>query len=150
MNLSNAVFAFAQALVSAAADGAALENAVVHADAYESMESPGGTKFIRIDDLIGSTPQPISPGRLKEFNAILDVQFMQIPQRQTLEGRLEARESTNQMALDFVQAIYDDQRLGTADCSVIGDCSVQKMNDWRKVGNVKTPISIVRLTMNKK
>jgi hypothetical protein len=150
MNLSNAVYQFAVGLEASAAVGAALKSAMIHADTYEEMNGRGGTKYVRIDDLIGSVPQIVAPGILKEFDAVLDVQFLQIPETQTLAGRLAAREATNQMALDFIEAIYADQRLGTNDCNIIGSCSVRKMNDWRKVANVKTPISVVRLTMNKK
>lgn len=149
MNLSNAVYNFAFALVEAAGAGNPFENSVVHADIYEEMNGSGGAKFIRVGDLIGSTPQPVAPGVLKEFGAVLDVQFLQIPANQTLAERLAARETVDAMALYFIQQVYDDQRLGAGDCNIIGDCSVRKMNDWRRVGNAKTPISIVRLSMNK-
>jgi len=150
MNLPNAVYNFAFELVGASASGAPLENSVIHPDTYEEMNSAGGTKFIRIDDLIGSVPQPVGPDILKEFNAVLDVQFIQIPVNQTLAERLSARETVNQMAIAFIKAIYIDQKLGTNNCNIISDCSVQKMDGWRKVGNFKSPISIVRLTINKK
>lgn len=149
MNLSNAVYLFAKALVEAALPGTALENSVVHADTYEEMNEAGGTKFIRVDDLIGSIPQPFGVSEIHEYNAVLDVQFLQIPVDQTLDKRLLARQTTDDMALALIAAVYADQRLGTIDHSIC-DCSVQKMNGWRKVGNVKTPISIVRLSMNKK
>lgn len=148
MNLENAVYNFAASLEAAAESDAALKGAFIHADTYEEMNEAGGAKFIRIDDLMGSVPQPISSGVLREFNAVLDVQFLQIPVNQTLIERLNARQTVNNMALDFIGAVYADQRLGTIDHSVC-DCSVKKMNGWRKVGNVKTPVSIVRLTMNK-
>lgn len=150
MNLSNIAFEFATSLVAAAGSGAALQNAKLHADLYETMESAGGTKFIRVGDLLGSVPQPIGDGTLKEFNAVLDVQFLQIPVTQGLSDRLAARQTSNQMALDFIAAVYTDQKLGTNNCNIVEKVSVQKMNDWRKVGNVKTPISIVRLTINRK
>jgi hypothetical protein len=149
MNLSNAVFNFATGLVSAATAGTPLKNAIAHADTYEEMNGAGGTKYVRVDDLLGSVPQPVAPNVLKEFNVVLDVQFLQIPVSQKLADRLAAREVVDQMALAFIKAIYGDQRLGTNDCNIIGDCSVKKLNDWRKVANVKTPISIVRLSMNK-
>jgi len=151
MNLSNVVYNFAVALKNAAASGAALEGAKLQADFYEEVNEPGGTKLIRVGDLIGSIPQPITTGELKEFNAVLDVQFLQIPVTQEITNKLAARQTADQMALDFIKAVYDDQKLGTNNCNIVDKVSVQKTNDQRKVsGNVKVPISIVRLTMNRK
>lgn len=150
MNLIAAVYNFAVSLRDAAGTGDALESAIIHADTHEPMNEPAGTKYIRIDDLVGSVPQPVAPGVFKEFNAVLDVQFLQVPADPTLEERLAAAETVNGMALKFIESIYGDQRLGTGNCNVVDDCSVQKFNGWRKVLDIKTPISIVRLTMNKK
>lgn len=149
MNLSNAVYNFAVSLVGNPAN-TALYGAIAHADLYEEMKGAPGVKYVRVDDVRGSVPQPVAPNVLKEFNAFLDVHFLQIPQTQGLTDRLNARNKTDAMALEFIQAIYDDQRLGTNNCNIISDCSVQKVNDWRRVGTLKTPIAVVRLTINKK
>lgn len=151
MNLSNAVYNFAKSLVESAASGDALENAKIHSDLREEITGSGQTKYIRVDDLIGSIPQPgAQPGTLKEFNAVLIVQFIQIPATQALADRIAARNVVDRMALDFAMAIYNDQKVGTNDCNTIESCSIQKANDQCKAANVKCPISILRLTMNKK
>jgi hypothetical protein len=147
MSLENVVYNFAVWLEENAASDAAVKEAVVHADTYEEMNESGGTKFIRVDDLIGSKPLPAGDGNLREFNAVLDVQFLQIPLDQTLDNRLLARRTSSAMALEFIAAVYEFRDLRSENHEVC-NATAQKMNGWRKVGNVKTPISIVRLTMN--
>lgn len=148
MNLENVVYSFAVQLRDAATSGDALYEAIVHADTYEEMNAEGGTKFIRIDNLMGSVPQPAGSGAMQEFNALLDVQFLQIPQKQELSDRLAARTTTNQMALDFISGVFADRTLGTNDCEVVKIATARKLGDWVKVGNVKTPRAIVRLLIN--
>jgi hypothetical protein len=147
MSLENIVYNFCVSIEAAAAADSALKDAVIHADTYEEMNESGGTKFIRVDDLIGSTPLPTGDGSLREFNAVLDVQFLTIPVDQSLEERLAAHNLTSAMALEFIAAVYENRSLQSTNHEVC-NASAKKLNGWRKVGNVKTPISIVRLTIN--
>jgi hypothetical protein len=147
MSLETIVYNFAEWLVAEAAEGAAVAGAVLHADTYEEMNDRGGTRYIRIDNLLGSAPKIVGAGTVQDGDALLDVQFLVIPATQKLSDRLAARNAADAMANEFVVAVYENRTLRVS-CEIVRTVTARKANDYRKVGNVKTPISIVRLTMN--
>lgn len=148
MTLPRAVYDFAIALEAAAGIDAALKDAIVHFHRKQEMNQTGGTKFIRIGGLLSSKPMPIGSGALKEFNAVIDVTFVQIPEDQTVEKQFEAQATVDQMANEFIAAVIADRTLGTNNCDIIGQVSWEKAADFIKPANVNMPLSAIRLTIN--
>ncbi len=147
MNISNALFQFTSETVAAAAVGTALNSAQIHADVYEEIK-PG--KTIRIDDLRQATPVLDAARKIRKDNAVINVFFIAMPATQTLTDRLEARQTAEDMADEWLLKVFDKPHLEGADgvhrvCSV---GQVSQFNDWIKPGTVKMPVCVLRLQIN--
>ena len=147
MNISNALFEFTQGIVAAAAPGAALENVQMHADVYEEFK-PG--KTIRVDDLRTATPVLAAGGGIRKDNAVISVQFVAMPLTQALSDRLAARQTSEDMADEWLLKMFDSPNLadGNGVHRVCAVGQIVQFNDWIKPGTVKMPVCVLRINVN--
>ena len=158
MNISNALFEFTDELVAAANVGGViivgggghlgesvenpLTGTLIHADVYEEIK-PG--KTIRIDDLRQAVPTKLPNGEIRRDNAVINLFFIAMPVTQKLSDRLAARQLSEDMATEWLKAMFNDVSLGHRVC-LVGQ--VSQFNDWIKPGTVKMPVCVLRLKVN--
>lgn len=147
MNISNAIYAFTEQLINAAADGAALKDSLLHADIYEEIK-PG--KTIRVDDVRRANPVLLGSGLIQKQNAVVPVHFLKLPASQKVSDRLAARQVAEDMADEWLQAYFNDPKLtdteGNHRVCNIGE--VFQFSEWIRPGTVKIPVVILNLLIN--
>jgi len=147
MNISNAVFEFTNDLVTAAADDTPLKDSQIHADIYEEIK-PG--KTIRIDDVRTANPVLLGSGEIRRDNAVLQVIFLKMPESQKLTDRLEARQTAEDMAGEWLKAYFNNPKLADSegDARVCNIGNVIQFNDWIRPSTIKIPVCVLRLLIN--
>lgn len=146
MNISNALYFFTDQIVTLAENAAALKSAQIHIDIYEEIK-PG--KTIRIDDLRQANPAWTGT-EVRRDNGVIDLMFVTTPATQKVQDRLAARQMSEDMATEWLAAMYLNPKLadtdGTARVCIVG--KVVQFNDWIKPGTVKMPVTVLRLKVN--
>ena len=147
INISNALFEFTSQLVEAATSDEAVFQATVHADIYEEIRSG---KTIRIDDIRNCKPVLIGSGEIRRDKAIVSVHFLKMPVTQKLTDRLEARQTAENMATEWLKAYFNNPKLTDENGfhRVCNTGEVIQFNDWIKPGAVKIPVTVLRLLIN--
>lgn len=144
MNLSNAVFLFLQDEI----DNAAPVDLAKHAELQESLYQNKVEKItIRVGDVQESLPKQKADG-VREANAFLTILILVRPDKQDIEGRLAARQTASQIALNIAGWIFrsnGEQSLGGRVCT----CDVvRKMDDWANIATVRYAVSYLQLEIN--
>ncbi len=147
-SIENILYDFLDAKVQSAEVGSAIENAVVHADTYEELKD--GAKWIRVDDLLQSVPTIKGNDVITEMNAFIEIQCVARPEKQTPYERREAKKLASNMAMEIcaLLRLSENEHLGTTDDEVCGVAEPRKRNEWRNVGTVRHPVSILTLRIN--
>lgn len=147
MNISNALFAFTEQLVNSAANESVLIDSQIHADIYEDIK-PG--KTIRIDDIRSAKPVLLGSGEIRRDKVVVSVHFLKMPVSQKLSDRLEARQTGENMATEWLKEYFNNPKLTDEDGKprICSSGEVIQFNDWIKPGAVKIPVTVLRLLIN--
>ncbi len=141
-SIANTVFEFAQWVKSQ--NDAAAAAAVVLPSRYHEI---GGkdSRYVRVWDVTSSEPRIAPNNKIKEFNAVIYVEFIARPESLNLEDLLAARDSSSAMALEFAQYVFDNTNLRSSHCNA---AVTRKTDGWGVIGSVKYPVSYLLLKIN--
>ena len=147
MSVSNAAFDFAVERVGLSLG--ALAGSLVTTDLYEPI---GEFKTVRVGDIRRANFAPGIGGALVESNAILVIQFICKPQKQSTEYLKAARSVTVEMAKEFAALIFQNSGLNDAAAQIprVCDCQIEVYyGDQKKdISTAKVPAAYIQLKIN--
>lgn len=117
MNLSNAVYLFAEKVIDAASSGDVLADAALHQNLYEKLEA---RKTIRIGRVEQSEPRLVGNFEVGRFNAYLTVQILVECQNSSISHKIDAADEAEATAAKLAAHLLESEGLnGTCDSVAI-------------------------------
>jgi hypothetical protein len=141
-NLTNLVYEFADETVLAAESDSALNGADVQESDADKVKQ---RKTLRVGSDT-SIPQPAGGEyETRDFNGLLSIEFLVLPDSQKLTDRVSAREEAHQMAMEFVAALFAENGLNGRACEVYVE---SKQNGYRNIEARRYQASVINLVIN--
>ncbi|MDQ3747970.1 MAG: hypothetical protein M3367_02980 [Acidobacteriota bacterium] len=140
-NIANILYAFTSELSNAS--NGALANAILHLDVYEEYKGAAG-KWVRFSGMRGGEPI-LTSNEIRRENAVHYVYFVAQPLTQSAMHRVAARELAENMANEWLIAVYKDMSLGNRVCTTGG---IFQTDDWIKPRAVKMPVTVIQISVN--